>query len=126
MVDEGQRADQLSSADPTLWPVTPGWQPLADAFFQSPGGRQLCAFLRQRLDAGAVIFPPQPLRALQLTPPEAVRVVILGQDPYHGRGQAEGQGQGRGGRREGRRQGRQGRDQERRALSLGRTTIAAP
>ncbi|OIN92818.1 MAG: uracil-DNA glycosylase [Comamonadaceae bacterium CG1_02_60_18] len=90
MVDEGQRADQLSSADPTLWPVTPGWQPLADAFFQSPGGRQLCAFLRQRLDAGAVIFPPQPLRALQLTPPEAVRVVILGQDPYHGRGQAEG------------------------------------
>jgi len=73
-----------------LWPVTPGWQPLADAFFQSPGGRQLCAFLRQRLDAGAVIFPPQPLRALQLTPPEAVRVVILGQDPYHGRGQAEG------------------------------------
>ena len=37
-----------------------------------------------------MIFPPQPLRALQLTPPEAVRIVILGQDPYHGRGQAEG------------------------------------
>jgi uracil-DNA glycosylase len=37
-----------------------------------------------------VIFPPQPLRALDLTPPEQVRVVILGQDPYHGRGQAEG------------------------------------
>jgi len=30
------------------------------------------------------------LRALLLTPPEEVRVVILGQDPYHGRGQAEG------------------------------------
>lgn len=90
MLDEGQRADQLSSADPALWPVAPGWQPLVDVFFQSPGGQQLCAFLRQRLDAGAVIFPPQPLRALQLTPPETVRVVILGQDPYHGRGQAEG------------------------------------
>ena len=36
------------------------------------------------------MFPPQPLRALELTAPESVRVVILGQDPYHGRGQAEG------------------------------------
>ena len=42
------------------------------------------------MDAGASIFPPRPLRALELTPPDAVRVVILGQDPYHGRGQAEG------------------------------------
>ena len=46
--------------------------------------------MQQRLTAGAVIFPPQPLRALELTPPETVRVVILGQDPYHGRAQAEG------------------------------------
>ena len=37
-----------------------------------------------------MIFPPQPLRALELTPPTEVRLVILGQDPYHGRGQAEG------------------------------------
>ena len=36
------------------------------------------------------MIPPLPLRALQLTPPQDVRVVILGQDPYHGRGQAEG------------------------------------
>jgi uracil-DNA glycosylase len=54
------------------------------------GGAEAAGFLRERLDAGAVIFPPQPLRALELTPPEDVRVVILGQDPYHGRGQAEG------------------------------------
>lgn len=47
-------------------------------------------FLTQRVAAGAVIFPPQPLRALQLTPLHQVRVVVLGQDPYHGRGQAEG------------------------------------
>lgn len=46
--------------------------------------------MQQRLQAGATVFPPQPLRALLLTPPESVRVVILGQDPYHGRGQAEG------------------------------------
>lgn len=83
-------ADQLTSADPADWPVAPGWQPLVDDFFASAVGQKLLAFLRQRLDAGAVIFPPQPLRALELTPPDEVRVVILGQDPYHGRGQAEG------------------------------------
>ncbi|WP_399684516.1 uracil-DNA glycosylase [Xenophilus sp.] len=81
---------QLQSADPADWPVAPGWQPLVDAFFGSETGLALLDFLYQRLKAGAVIFPPQPLRALELTPPEEVRVVILGQDPYHGRGQAEG------------------------------------
>ena len=83
-------ATQLASADPAQWPVAPGWQPLVDEFFAGSVGQRLLGFLQQRLDAGAVIFPPQPLRALQLTPPETVRIVILGQDPYHGRGQAEG------------------------------------
>ena len=81
---------QLGSATPTDWPISPGWQALVDDFFASTSGQQLLAFLQARLQAGASIFPPQPLRALELTPPEAVRVVILGQDPYHGRGQAEG------------------------------------
>ena len=81
---------QLQSAEPADWPVAPGWQTLVDRFFESPTGIQLLAFLRQRLAVGATIFPPQPLRALALTAPESVRVVILGQDPYHGRGQAEG------------------------------------
>ena len=81
---------QLQSADPAQWPVAQGWQPLVDEFFASAVGQGLLEFLRQRLAAGAVVFPPQPLRALELTPPEEVRVVILGQDPYHGRGQAEG------------------------------------
>ncbi|MBN8749963.1 Uracil-DNA glycosylase [Xylophilus ampelinus] len=84
------RVTQLQSADPADWPVAPGWQPLVDDFFGSAVGLKLLGFLGERLDAGASIFPPQPLRALELTPPEAVRVVILGQDPYHGRGQAEG------------------------------------
>ncbi|MDR3067014.1 MULTISPECIES: uracil-DNA glycosylase [Comamonas] len=81
---------QLTSADPRDWPVCAGWQSLADAFFAGSTGQKLLQFLQQRLEAGAVIFPPAPLRALELTPPEEVRVVILGQDPYHGRGQAEG------------------------------------
>jgi uracil-DNA glycosylase len=78
------------SANPADWPVAPGWQALVDTFFAGATGMRLLAFLRERLAAGAVIFPPRPLRALELTPPEQVRVVILGQDPYHGRGQAEG------------------------------------
>ena len=38
------------------------------------------------------VFPPENLvfRAFALTPPESVRVVLLGQDPYHDNGQAEG------------------------------------
>ena len=83
-------ADQLVACDPVAWPVAAGWQPLVDGFFASAAGVKLQAFLGERLAAGATIFPPQPLRALALTPPEQVRVVILGQDPYHGRGQAEG------------------------------------
>ena len=83
-------ATQLMSANPAHWPVAAGWQASVDAFFAGAKGQQLLAYLEQRLEAGAVIFPPQPLRALALTAPEDVRVVILGQDPYHGRGQAEG------------------------------------
>ncbi|SHE50813.1 Uracil-DNA glycosylase [Lampropedia hyalina DSM 16112] len=83
-------ATQLLSADPVDWPVASGWQDAVSAFFGSPQGQKLLAFLHQRVQAGASIFPPQPLRALELTAPDAVRVVILGQDPYHGRGQAEG------------------------------------
>lgn len=70
--------------------VDAGWQPMLQDFLTSLAGQQLHDFLQQRLQAGAVIYPPQPFRALQLTPLAQVRVVILGQDPYHGPGQAEG------------------------------------
>ncbi len=52
----------------------------------------LDAFLGARVAAGRRIFPPRGdwFRALALTPLAAVRVVILGQDPYHGAGQAHG------------------------------------
>lgn len=71
-------------------PVAAGWQPVVDAFAQSAEGRRLQDFLSARRVDGAVIYPPEPLRALRLTPPEHVRAVVLGQDPYHGPGQAEG------------------------------------
>ena len=89
-IGAGGAADQLQAADPAAWPVAAGWQALVDEFLASSQGQGLLTFLKQRLELGAVVFPPLPLRALQLTPPQDVRVVILGQDPYHGRGQAEG------------------------------------
>lgn len=70
--------------------LAPDWSALVEAFFASADGRTLHAFLEERQTAGAAIFPPQPLRALTLTPFADVRVVILGQDPYHGEGQAHG------------------------------------
>jgi uracil-DNA glycosylase len=80
----------LSAWQPLTWPVAGDWQALVDAFLASPTGLQLGQFVQQRLDAGAQIYPPQPLRALELTALREVRVVVLGQDPYHGAGQAEG------------------------------------
>ena len=80
----------LQTSDPGDWPVATDWRPVVDRFFKSARGVALLAFLKRRISEGAVIFPPQPLRALALTPLHAVHTVILGQDPYHRRGQAEG------------------------------------
>lgn len=76
----------------TLLPIPPAWQELLAPAIAQPDMARLGAFLHDREQAGAVIYPPRPerLAALELTAPEAVRVVILGQDPYHGPGQAHG------------------------------------
>ncbi|MFM7330133.1 MAG: uracil-DNA glycosylase [Brachymonas sp.] len=70
--------------------VQADWLPLLSHFFSQAIGQQLKDFLQTRLAAEAVVFPPQPFAALELTALAKVRVVILGQDPYHGAGQAEG------------------------------------
>jgi uracil-DNA glycosylase len=67
-----------------------GWADLTASFWLSAEGAALKTFLAARHAQGATIYPPEPLRALQLTPLDEVRVVVLGQDPYHGPGQAEG------------------------------------
>ena len=81
---------RLRSWPPRDLSLAPGWAPVLDGFFASGAGRDLDAFLRERLAAGAFIYPPRPLRALETTPLAQVHAVILGQDPYHGPGQAEG------------------------------------
>ena len=88
--DWGADAPRLRQADPANWLVDASWQADVDAFWASPVGQGLLVFLQARLAAGATIYPPEPLRALALTPLSRVKVVILGQDPYHGPGQAEG------------------------------------
>ncbi len=86
----GAGGDRLAVWEPAQWPVAPDWQPVVARFFESAPAQHLAQFIAGRLAAGATIYPPQPLRALDLTPLAKVRVVILGQDPYHGPGQAEG------------------------------------
>jgi uracil-DNA glycosylase len=66
------------------------WSGLAQGFLTSEVGRCLCARVDARRAAGVEVYPADPLRALRsLTPPQ-IKVVILGQDPYHGPGEAQG------------------------------------
>lgn len=67
------------------------WLPLLEAEVQKPYFQEL----QHRVDAAresVTVYPPEQevFRAFALTPPEQVRVVILGQDPYHGAGEANG------------------------------------
>ena len=70
--------------------VPAAWRCVTDPFIRSVEGRALAVFVDQRVRDGAVVYPGQVFRALEFNAPDAVRVVILGQDPYHGSGQAQG------------------------------------
>jgi len=72
--------------------VPDSWRAALDPVLALPESRRLGGWLRAEEERGAAIYPPrgQRLRALELTPLEEVKVVILGQDPYHGPGQAHG------------------------------------
>jgi len=87
---EPRELGRLARWEPENWPLAEGWGPVVGSFLASTAGLRLASFIRERLAAGAIIYPPRPLRALEITPLPSVRAVILGQDPYHGPGQAEG------------------------------------
>ncbi|MBI3369599.1 MAG: uracil-DNA glycosylase [Burkholderiales bacterium] len=70
--------------------VPESWRSLIDPWRDSADGQRALAYIGARQAAGAAIYPAAVFRALELTPRDVVRVVILGQDPYHGPGQAEG------------------------------------
>lgn len=72
--------------------LEPGWKAVLGEEFDKPYMQALGEFLRREKAAGKEIFPPGGLifNALNSTPLERVKVVIIGQDPYHGPGQAHG------------------------------------
>ena len=72
--------------------LEPGWRGRLASEFEQPYMAELKQFLVKEREQGKRIFPKgsEWFRALDLTPLEDVRVVILGQDPYHGPGQAHG------------------------------------
>ncbi len=72
--------------------IPESWRGVLAPVLDRPEARALGGWLRAEEDAGKAIYPPRGnrLRALELTPLNAVKVVILGQDPYHGPGQAMG------------------------------------
>ena len=72
--------------------VPDSWRPALDPALALPASRRLGGWLRAEEQRGRTIYPPRGmrLRALELTPLDEVKVVILGQDPYHGPGQAHG------------------------------------
>lgn len=72
--------------------LEPSWKMRVGEYLLRPEMRALSGFLRERAAAGARVFPPARniFAAFDATPFERVKVVILGQDPYHGPGQAHG------------------------------------
>jgi uracil-DNA glycosylase len=72
--------------------LAPSWQARVGDYLERPEMRELGDFLRAEKTQGKRIYPPGPqmFAALEATPFEQVKVVVLGQDPYHGPGQAHG------------------------------------
>lgn len=72
--------------------VPVSWQAALGPVLSAPEARRLGGWLKAEEALGKRIYPPRGsrLRALELTPLDEVKVVILGQDPYHGPGQAHG------------------------------------
>ncbi len=72
--------------------IEPSWKHILFEEFQKPYFLAIRDALKREKSQGIVIYPPGPLifHAFQLTPFDKVKVVLLGQDPYHGAGQAHG------------------------------------
>jgi uracil-DNA glycosylase len=72
--------------------IAESWKPVLQQEFDKPYFKALIGFLKNEKAAGKTIFPPGPqiFAAFDYTAFNDVRVVIIGQDPYHGQGQAHG------------------------------------
>jgi len=74
------------------WLKEPSWKTRLEGTFKLPYMQKLESFLSGEVQAGKTIYPQKHdiFHALHVTPFDEVKVVILGQDPYHGEGQAHG------------------------------------
>ena len=72
--------------------IEESWKTVLKEEFDKPYFEEIVHFLRQEKQLGKVIYPKGPdiFRAFELTPFSKVRVLLLGQDPYHGPNQAHG------------------------------------
>ncbi|HRH51653.1 MAG TPA: uracil-DNA glycosylase [Panacibacter sp.] len=72
--------------------IEPGWKEILQTEFTRPYFQQVAGYLKIEKAQGKIIYPPGSLifNAFDKTPFDKVKVVILGQDPYHGAGQAHG------------------------------------
>ncbi len=72
--------------------IEPSWKAVLQDEFNQPYFENIAAFLRQEKEAGKTIYPPGSLifNAFNITPFDQVKVIILGQDPYHNPGEAMG------------------------------------
>jgi uracil-DNA glycosylase len=64
--------------------LPPAWRAHLRTFIDSDAYRPLCTFVDDQIAAGKTVYPAEVFRALRLTSPDDVKVVIVGQDPYHG------------------------------------------
>lgn len=88
MVDNNRLIkDTLATQASQLPPV---WRAAFEPPLVAQALAQITTHVEARLEVGAVVYPAAPFRALNGLMPADVRVVILGQDPYHGPGQAQG------------------------------------
>ena len=72
--------------------INNGWDKILKEEFQKDYFKTLNTFLNEQLDQGKIIYPHgrDIFNAFRLTPPEKIKVILIGQDPYHGEGQAHG------------------------------------
>lgn len=75
-----------------LWQIEKSWHEVLKETLNSPYMQELKTFVQAQEEAGAEIYPPQNevFSSFSLTPFDKVSVVVMGQDPYHGPGQAHG------------------------------------
>lgn len=91
LLKQPETLNQLTgSLEPLVAALSPKWQQILEQEPLHSKLQLLDYWLKQRISTGAVIYPANPFYALTLCEPEDIKVVILGQDPYHGPGQAQG------------------------------------